>query len=122
MIARATPKTGPRRRLLYIEDHAESIALVEGLFAERKDLLLLRAADINLGMERSGSERPDVILINVDLPGPGHGSRAHSRARRQRQGPGGRLLPGPQQAPAGRAIHGSARLRPGILRRRAVRR
>src|SRR5947207_9369752 len=71
MIARATPKTGPRRRLLYIEDHAESIALVEGLFANRKDLLLLRAADINLGMERSRSERPDVILIHVDLPGPG---------------------------------------------------
>jgi len=72
MIAGATPKTGPRRRrVLYIEDHAESIALVERLLADREDLLLLRAADINLGMERSRSERPDVILINVDLPGPG---------------------------------------------------
>lgn len=72
MIARAMPKTGPRRsRLLYIEDHAESIALVEKLLADRKDLLLLRAADANLGIERSQAERPDVILIDVDMPGPG---------------------------------------------------
>lgn len=72
MIARAIPKTGPRRcRLLYIEDHAESIALVEKLLAGRKDLLLLRAADAHLGVEQSRTERPDVILIDVDLPGPG---------------------------------------------------
>ena len=72
MIARATPKTGARRRrLLYVEDDAESLALVEGLLAGRKDLQLLRAADTDLGIERSRSERPDVILINIDLPGPG---------------------------------------------------
>jgi len=72
MIARTTPKTGPRRRrLLYIEDHAESVALVEKLLAGRKDLLLLRAADTNLGIEQSRAEQPDVILINIDLPGPG---------------------------------------------------
>ena len=71
-MARATPKASPRRcRLLYIEDHAESIALVEGLLAGRKDLLLLRAADTNLGIEQSRAERPDVILIDIDLPGPG---------------------------------------------------
>jgi len=72
MIARAKAKTGPRRsRLLYIGDHAESIALVEKLLAGRKDLLLLHAADANLGIERSSAERPDVILIDIDMPGPG---------------------------------------------------
>ena len=72
MIARATPQNGPRRRrLLYIEDHAGSIALVERLLAGRKDLQLMRAADTSLGIERSRSEQPDVILINIDLPGPG---------------------------------------------------
>ena len=71
MIARALPRTGPRRnRLLYIGD-AESIALVEKLLAGRKDLLLLHAADANLGIERSRAERPDVILIDIDMPGPG---------------------------------------------------
>jgi CheY-like chemotaxis protein len=72
MIARAIPKTSPRRRrLLYIEDHAESIALVEELLAGRKDLLLVRAADTKLGIEQSRAGRPDVILVNIDLPGAG---------------------------------------------------
>ena len=70
MIARAIPKTGPRRsRLLYVEDHAESIALVETLLAGRRDLLLLRAMDANLGIKLARTERPDAILIDVDLAG-----------------------------------------------------
>jgi CheY-like chemotaxis protein len=59
-----------RCKLLYVEDDAASIVLVETLIASRKDLLLLRAADANLGIALSRSERPDVILINIDLPGP----------------------------------------------------
>jgi len=70
MIARTTPKTGPRRcRLLYVEDHADSVALVETLLAGRKDLLLLRAADANLGIELARAQRPDAILIDIDLAG-----------------------------------------------------
>ena len=72
MIARAIPKTGPRRcRLLYVENHADSVALVETLLAGRKDLLLLRAADANLGIELARAQRPEAILINVDLAGMG---------------------------------------------------
>src|SRR5215210_5872371 len=70
MIARAAPKTRPgRSTLLYVEDHAESVALVETLFAERKDLLLLHAADANLGIKLARKQRPEAILIDVDLPG-----------------------------------------------------
>ena len=70
MIARAIPKTGPRRcRLLYVEDHAERVAVVQALLADRKDLLLLRAADANLGLKLARAERPEAILINVDLAG-----------------------------------------------------
>ena len=72
MIARAIPKTGPRRRrLLYIEDHAENVARVERLLAGRKDLLLLLAADVDLGIKLARSKRPEVILVNIDLPGLG---------------------------------------------------
>ena len=40
MIARAIPKTGPKRcTLLYVEDHADSVLLVDTLLAARKDLL-----------------------------------------------------------------------------------
>ena len=71
MIARAIPRTGPTRRcrLLYVEDHADSVALVETLLAGRKDLLLLRAADANLGIELARTQRPEAILIDVDLAG-----------------------------------------------------
>jgi CheY-like chemotaxis protein len=67
MIARAVPKTGPRRsRLLYVEEHAENVALVEALLAGRKDLLLLHAADANLGTRLARSRRPEAILIDID--------------------------------------------------------
>ena len=70
MIARAIPKTGPRRsRLLYVEDHAERVLVVDTLLAGRKDVLLLRAADASLGIKLARAERPEAILINVDLAG-----------------------------------------------------
>ena len=70
MIARAMPKTGPRRcRLLYVEDHADSVALVDKLLAGRKDLLLLRAADSSLGIKLARTQRPEAIVIDVDLAG-----------------------------------------------------
>src|SRR5436853_7725495 len=68
MTSRSIPKTAPRRcRVLYVEDDAESLALVEELIAGRKDLVLLRAADIELAMKVARRERPEVIMVNVDL-------------------------------------------------------
>lgn len=70
MIAQAMPKTGPRRcRLLYIEDHADSVMMVKTLLAGRMDLLLLHAAEANFGIELARTQRPEAILINVDLAG-----------------------------------------------------
>jgi len=71
MIARAIPKTGPTRRcrLLYVEDHADSVMLVKKLLEGRKDLLLLHAADAKLGIELARTQRPEAILIDVDLAG-----------------------------------------------------
>jgi CheY-like chemotaxis protein len=70
MIARALPKTGPRRcRLLYVEDSAANAALVEELLAGRKDLLLLHAVDVKLGIKLARTEQPEVILVDIDLPG-----------------------------------------------------
>lgn len=68
MIARAIPRTGPKRStLLYVEEHAESVALVAALLAGRKDLRLLHAADANLGIKLARSRRPEAILIDIDL-------------------------------------------------------
>ena len=72
MASRSIPKTAPRRcRVLYVEDDAESLALVEELIAGRKDLVLLRAADIELAMKVARRERPEVIMVNVDLAARG---------------------------------------------------
>ena len=59
----------PRRRLLYVEDQSASLGRVEQLLARRTDVLLLRAANVELGMDLARSARPDVILLNIDLPG-----------------------------------------------------
>lgn len=59
----------PRRRLLYVEDHPPSFGLVEQLIARRTDLVLLRAANADLGIELARSAQPDAILLNIDLPG-----------------------------------------------------
>lgn len=56
MIARAIPRTGPRRsRLLYVDDHAESMARLEQLLARRKDLLLVRAGSLDLALKQASS-------------------------------------------------------------------
>ena len=60
-----------------MEHHAESVGLVEELLADRKDLLLLHAADLNLGSKLARSKQPEVILINIDLPGFDAGLDAH---------------------------------------------
>ena len=60
-----------RRTLLYVEDDAASLALVEELLARRADMLLLGAASLERGIALARSARPDLILLNVDLPGIG---------------------------------------------------
>jgi len=58
-----------RCKLLYVEEHAENVALVETLLAGRKDLRLLHAADAKLGIKLARAKRPEAILIDVDLAG-----------------------------------------------------
>lgn len=43
--------------------------LVKGLLEGRKDLLLLHAADAKLAIELARTQRPEAILIDVDLAG-----------------------------------------------------
>ena len=70
MLVQAIPKSGPRRdRLLCVQEHAESIALVEHLVAGRKDLAVLRALDLEHGLTLARAKLPDAILIDIDLPG-----------------------------------------------------
>jgi len=57
------------RTLLYVEDNPANLMLVEDLIARRPDIRLLTARDGNLGIEIARASRPDVILMDINLPG-----------------------------------------------------
>ena len=57
------------RTLLYVEDNPANLELVEQLIARRPDLRLLSAADGDLGIEFARTYQPEVILMDINLPG-----------------------------------------------------
>jgi signal transduction histidine kinase/ActR/RegA family two-component response regulator len=63
------PEGTPQRTLLYVEDNPANLELVEQLIARRPDLHLLSAVDGNLGIEFARVYQPDVILMDINLPG-----------------------------------------------------
>jgi signal transduction histidine kinase/CheY-like chemotaxis protein len=60
---------GPQRTLLYVEDNPANLSLVEQLIARRDDLKLLTAIDGHLGIQLARTYQPDVILMDINLPG-----------------------------------------------------
>ncbi len=59
----------PLSTLLYVEDNPANLKLVEQLIARRTDIRLITAIDGNLGIQLTRSEHPDVILMDINLPG-----------------------------------------------------
>ncbi len=55
--------------LLYVEDNPANLELVEQLVARRTDLRLLSAADGHIGIEYARAYLPELILMDVNLPG-----------------------------------------------------
>jgi PAS domain S-box-containing protein len=69
-IAAPTDTTGGRvRTLLYVEDNPANLMLVEDLIARRPDIRLVSARDGVSGIEMANAEKPDVILMDINLPG-----------------------------------------------------
>jgi PAS domain S-box-containing protein len=65
----AAPSGTRMRTLLYVEDNPANLKLVERLVARRPDLRLLSAVDGHRGVELARSSLPDVILMDINLPG-----------------------------------------------------
>ncbi len=59
----------PLRTLLYIEDNPANLMLVEKLIARRADLSLLSASDAKLGISLARTNQPEIILMDINLPG-----------------------------------------------------
>ncbi len=63
------PEGARLRTLLYVEDNPANLNLVEQLIKRRPDIRLLSARDGNLGVQLARAHRPDVILMDINLPG-----------------------------------------------------
>ena len=59
----------PLRTLLYVEDNPANLKLIEQLIARRPDIRLLSARDGNLGIQLARAHQPEVILMDINLPG-----------------------------------------------------
>jgi len=59
----------PLHTLLCVEDNPANLMLVEKLLERRPDIQLLVAKDGIRGVEMARSARPDVILMDINLPG-----------------------------------------------------
>jgi signal transduction histidine kinase/AmiR/NasT family two-component response regulator len=57
------------RTVLYVEDNPANMMLVEDLMARRPDFRLLSATDGSQGIEIARTARPDMILMDINLPG-----------------------------------------------------
>jgi PAS domain S-box-containing protein len=66
--ARAHSEAAPRT-LLCVEDNPANLMLVEKLLERRPDIRLLAAKDGIRGIEMARAARPDVILMDINLPG-----------------------------------------------------
>ena len=64
-----TPASAQVNTLLYVEDNPANLMLVEDLIARRPEVCLLKARDGLTGIELARATRPDVILMDINLPG-----------------------------------------------------
>jgi CheY-like chemotaxis protein len=59
----------PTVTLLYVEDNPANMMLVEDIIARRPDIRLLTARNGKSGIELARTSLPDVILMDINLPG-----------------------------------------------------
>ncbi len=63
------PVGAARRTVLYVEDNPANMELVAQLISRYPGLQLLTAVDATLGIELAVSAQPQVILMDINLPG-----------------------------------------------------
>lgn len=57
------------KSILYIEDNPRNIKLMESIIRNRADLSLVTATTAESGLEVANREKPDIILMDINLPG-----------------------------------------------------
>lgn len=56
-------------KILYVEDNAANLKMVEAMLRREPDMTLLTATDGKYGLELAQCYQPDVILLDIHLPG-----------------------------------------------------
>jgi len=60
---------GEVKKILYIENNHENLSLMESIFNKQKTFELLSAMEARLGIDIARNQKPDLILMDIDLPG-----------------------------------------------------
>jgi len=63
------PNTDHRQTVLYVEDNPANLRLISRLLGRRGDIHLLTAHEPQLGLELAETRQPDLILLDINLPG-----------------------------------------------------
>jgi CheY-like chemotaxis protein/anti-sigma regulatory factor (Ser/Thr protein kinase) len=66
---RQAPRSDKVHTLLYVEDNPANLKLVEQIISRHADLRLLTAINGTTGIEIARNTQPDVILMDINLPG-----------------------------------------------------
>ena len=69
MAIKADASAETQHRVLYIEDNPANLKLVKKILGTQPNLSLLDAVNAELGLEIARRERPDLILLDINLPG-----------------------------------------------------
>lgn len=75
---------GVVRTVLYIEDNPDNVHLVEAIIGQFGYIELLTAENATIGFDLATSKRPDLILMDINLPGM-NGLQALKRLKRTRE-------------------------------------
>ena len=68
-LAAQAPGSIPLHTLLYVEDNPANLMLVEQIMEDQPQVRMLSARDGNLGIALARVHLPDVILMDINLPG-----------------------------------------------------
>ncbi len=59
----------PRYTIVYVEDHPANIAFMHHLLSELPSVTLLTAPSANIGVDLIRAQRPDAVILDINLPG-----------------------------------------------------
>ncbi len=68
-VSRETVVEDRRYLLLYIEDSRTNVSLMNKILRERPDIAFISAPTGEMGLELARTHRPDIILLDINLPG-----------------------------------------------------